>query len=356
MTGRIWREVGDPLVAPTGSGALDGELLAVKDLFAVAGFSIGAGVPAYLDRQAPQMSNAPAVQRLLDAGAAVRGIAQTDQFAYSLDGDNPHYGTPPNPAAPGALPGGSSSGSATAVSLGQASIGLGTDTAGSIRVPASYQGLWGLRTTHGAVPVDGLLPLAPDFDTVGLLTRTPDLLARAAGVLLGTSQRAATTGELHWSDVRLPSLAQWQEAFRVHQAWQAWQVHGAWITAHPGAVIGSAGERFAAAAQVTAEQDADARAILAEARTELDDLLGDQVLIMPTTDGPAPRLDADPAELQANRSSTLRLTCLAGITGRPVVVRPGWIDDTATMNDVPFGTSYLGPRGSDLALIELARG
>ena len=139
--GRIWRVTGSPLVAgrrpANGTRPLDGETVAVKDLFAVAGQPIGAGVPAYLAEATVQPVSAPAVQALLDAGADVVGIAQTDEFAYSIAGANPHYGTPPNPAVPGGLPGGSSSGPASAVALGQASIGLATDTAGSVRVPAS---------------------------------------------------------------------------------------------------------------------------------------------------------------------------------------------------------------------------
>jgi hypothetical protein len=181
---RIWRIVGDPLVPKTGSGALDGETVAVKDLYAVAGQRIGAGNPEWLHHATPEPDHAWAVQQLLINGAAVRGIARTDEFAYSLAGTNAHHGTPPNPKAPHRISGGSSSGSASAVSMGHASIGLGTDTGGSIRVPAAYQGLWGIRTTHGVVPTGGLLPLAPSFDTVGWLTRDPSLLARVAAVLL----------------------------------------------------------------------------------------------------------------------------------------------------------------------------
>lgn len=174
------------------AGELAGLRVAVKDLFAVAGFAIGAGNPTFLAQQSPQPEHAVAVPRLLDAGAAITGIAQTDEFAYSLAGTNIHYGTPPNPRAPGRISGGSSSGSASATTAGQVDIGLGTDTGGSIRVPASYQGLWGLRTTHGSVDRTGLLPLAPSFDTVGVLTRDPTTLRKAIGVLLVNSQRIAS--------------------------------------------------------------------------------------------------------------------------------------------------------------------
>ena len=136
-----------------------------------AGYRIGAGNPTWLRDAARERQHAPAVLDLLKAGASVRGLARTDELAYSIAGANPHYGTPANGAVAGALPGGSSSGPATAVATGQADVGLASDTAGSVRVPASYQGLWGLRTTHGLVPRQGMVPLAPSFDTVGWLTR-----------------------------------------------------------------------------------------------------------------------------------------------------------------------------------------
>jgi Asp-tRNA(Asn)/Glu-tRNA(Gln) amidotransferase A subunit family amidase len=181
---RVWRVVGDPLVAGAAVGPLAGLSVAVKDVIAVQGHRLGAGVPALLAAGRPQPRHAPALARLLAAGASVRGIARMDQLAYSLAGTNEHFPPPPNGAVPGAVPGGSSSGSASAVALREADIGLGTDTAGSIRVPASYQGLWGLRTSYGVVERAGVLPLAPDFDTVGLLTRDAASLRAVASVLL----------------------------------------------------------------------------------------------------------------------------------------------------------------------------
>ena len=139
----VWRSVGDPFLQGAWEGALAGLTVAVKDLFAIAGFRIGAGNPTFLEEARPEKVTAPAVADLLRAGASLRGIARTDEFAYSIAGDNVHYGTPPNGAVVGALPGGSSSGPASAVAAGHADIGLATDTAGSIRVPASDQGLWG---------------------------------------------------------------------------------------------------------------------------------------------------------------------------------------------------------------------
>jgi len=389
---RIWRVVGDPLLPASGSGALDGRTVAVKDVFAVAGHPIGAGVPEYLAAAPVESRSAAAVEALRVAGASVRGIARTDQFAYSIAGRNPAYGTPPNPAVPGAISGGSTSGPAAAVALGQADVGLGTDTAGSIRVPASYQGLWGLRTTHGAVDRDGVLPLAPRFDTVGWLTRdraTLEAAARAslprpgqgadaagptdagAPVLLvapwlleglGPGVRAAFEAgvaalrrsgcdvrEFNGRALGSGPLDDLFAAFRTAQAAEAWRVHGAWIAAHPGVLADDVGARFAWASGVTAEQEAAAIEELDAARGDIDAVLGDGLLLLPSAASVAPALGAEGADIEAVRAATLRMTAVAGVTGRPALSMPGLAVDGA-----PLGTCVVGPRGGDLDLIARA--
>lgn len=399
---RIWRVVGAPLVAAEeasdgGDASLDGgrepagplagETVAVKDLFAVAGYAIGAGVPAYLSGQDPATFNAPAVQALLDAGASVLGIAQTDEFAFSIAGRNSAYGTPPNGVVPGAISGGSSSGPASAVALGHATIGLGTDTGGSIRVPASYQGLWGLRTSHGVVRRTDLVPLAPTFDTVGWLTRTPDLLARAAeATLTGISassvpqQRGvdpvfavdprllasvapgvrdsfdsfvAAATEARSIDapeeVALGDIAHLYEVFRVIQAAEAWQSHGAWIEAHPGSLAADVEARFHFGRSVSPEQEAAARAELQAQREHLDRVLAGRILLLPSASSAAPSLTATAAEFDRIRSNTLGLTCIAGVGGYPAVSAP-----LLSVPEGPVGLCLVGPRGSDLALVGVA--
>jgi amidase len=383
----IWRLVGYPLVPAAGEGGLlHGESIAVKDLFAVAGFRVGAGNPTFLAEGRAAAEHAPALRVLIEAGAQVRGIALTDEFAYSIAGTNAHYGTPPNRAAPGRLPGGSSSGPAGAVAMGQAGIGLGTDTAGSIRVPASYQGLWGLRTTLGSVSREGLLGLAPSFDTVGWLTRSPGLLRRVAEVSLARNAaagpaagpaggryalcpalldlatptvRAAFAGALDsWTrsgilsavdEVALPDPAVVLEAFRTVQAAEAWREHGGWIASHPGALGADVAARFAWAATVTADQEAEARAALGRLRGAIDHALGDAVLLLPSTPTPAPPRTADAAALDAVRARTISLTCLAAVAGRPALSAP-----LLESERVPVGLSLLGPHGSDLDLIDRA--
>ncbi|WP_307852460.1 AtzH-like domain-containing protein [Glaciihabitans sp. dw_435] len=380
-----WRVVGSPLVTGAGEGPLMGQRVAVKDLFAVARYAVGGGVPAFLDGAEPATSHAPAVAALLNAGADVQGIAQTDEFAYSIAGRNPHYGTPPNPAVPGAISGGSSSGPASAVAMGQATIGLGTDTGGSIRVPASYQGLWGLRTTHDAVSVGGVLPLAPSFDTVGWMTRDAATLRLAATASLPPARQksaerrfavapaltALLTDEVRTSfaaaiaelsaaglvddlvEVDLGDIDKLFETYRVVQASEAWGVHGDWITAHPGSLGDDVAARFRIAAEISGETTALARsaAMVAEARIGAE--LDDRILLLPSATSAAPSATADSAEIETVRAGTMRLTCIAGISRKPALSVPVMTVATATTDTAPVGLCLVGPRFTDLSLIQI---
>ncbi|MFL0411653.1 AtzH-like domain-containing protein [Microbacterium paludicola] len=388
----IWRTVGDPLFQGAWEGPLAGLTVAVKDLFAIKGYRIGAGNPAYLESVRPETSMAAAVADLLRGGASLRGIARTDEFAYSVAGDNAHYGTPPNGAVPGALPGGSSSGPASAVSTGQADIGLATDTAGSVRVPASYQGLWGLRTTHGLVPRQGLLPLAQSFDTVGWLTRDGATLQRVADWCLSYDGSASTENVYGESSDELPrrlvvpaealeivepdtraafeallerlelpvermwigALAAYQEPFRIVQGAEAWRNNGEWLRAHPGSVGPAVAERFRAAAAITPEEERDARAALEPLKERIEGVVADAVLILPTVPGPAPMRTADGARVDAVRTATLRLTTPVAVAGIPAVSAP-LLTIPSRLGPAPVGVCLASRAGTDIALVRLAR-
>ena len=354
-----------------------------RSLFAIAGERVGAGNPRFLAEQEPRSETAPALATLLAAGAEVTGLASTDEFAYSLAGRNVHYGTPPNPRAPDGLPGGSTSGPATAVALGRVAVGLGTDTAGSIRVPASYQGLVGIRTTHGAVPTAGVLPLAPTFDTVGWLTRDVGTARRVAEVLfpgapgtvpsrtlvLPAAERHARADVAAACADRRTALAaagvlpapedvalmpevleSWLDAFRTVQGYEAWQAHGDWVLAHPGALGADVAARFALAARITGGEAEDARGIVGEARAWLSAVLDGAVLVVPSSAGGAPARDAPAPAVDAERVGTLHLTCLAGLAGAPAVSTPV----LRTADGRPAGLCVVGAPGSDLHLLGLA--
>lgn len=381
----VWRVVGNPLLpALPGEGAasLAGQSVAVKDLFFLEGFALGAGIPEFLEESPRSTESAWAVDALRRAGAAIRGIAQTDQFAYSVAGGNPRYGMPPNVLVPTSIPGGSSSGSAAAVALGHASIGLGTDTAGSIRIPASYQGLWGLRSSHGAVSVDGVLPLAPTFDAVGWITRNAQILRAAAAtsldagaqVPLDTPRFAIATNFLFAAEpgvqgafveavdaleqagsisspdiVDLGEVAELFQLFRTVQQAEAWRQHGDWVTAHPGVLGGDIAGRFALASRVTGAHENKARQDLTAARARLDSVLDGRILLLPSASSTAPARSADATTLEAIRMATLGMTAVAGIGGYPAVSVP-----MLTVNGAPAGLCLVGPRYSDLALLDIA--
>ncbi len=174
-------------IAPTGSGELDGLRFAVKDLIDIGGHKTACGNPSWRDTHPVAAADAVCVDQLLASGAEFVGKTVTDELAFSLLGENCFYGTPLNPKAPDRVPGGSSSGSASAVACGLADFAIGTDTGGSVRVPASNCGIFGIRPSHGVVSVAGVNPLAPTFDTVGILADTADVLTKAASVLLACS-------------------------------------------------------------------------------------------------------------------------------------------------------------------------
>lgn len=171
-------------LAPTGEGPLAGLRFAVKDLIDVAGRPTGCGNPTWKATHPPAAVHAVCVEQLLAAGARCIGKTVTDELAFSLIGENHFYGTPLNPRTPQRVPGGSSSGSASAVACGLVDFAIGTDTGGSVRVPSSNCGIWGLRPSHGMISVAGVMPFAPTFDTVGIMATSAELLARSAGVLL----------------------------------------------------------------------------------------------------------------------------------------------------------------------------
>jgi amidase len=172
---------------PTTDGALSGLTFAVKDLIDIAGHTTGCGNPTWAKTHGPAVAHAVCVEQLLAAGARCVGKTVTDELAFSLIGENHFHGTPLNARAPDRVPGGSSSGSASAVACGLVDFALGTDTGGSVRVPASNCGLFGLRPSHGRISVAGVLPFAPTFDTVGVMARDSEVLVRVAEKLLGVN-------------------------------------------------------------------------------------------------------------------------------------------------------------------------
>ena len=363
---------------------LSGLGLAVKDLFDIEGLPTAAGNPDWLATHPVPKSTNSCVANMLKAGAAFKGKTITDELAYSLHGQNKHYETLVNPVAPAHIPGGSSSGSAVAVSAHLSDIGLGTDTGGSIRVPSSYQGLWGLRTTHGAVACDNMVALAPSFDTVGWMTRDLDTLSKVANVCLDSAtqsdipneprlgiathlfDKTAHTSlcqtwlntledsnnciELSETQLNLNTL-QTAATFRTLQGNEIWQQHGEWIENTQPDIANDIMLRLDWCKTIKTQDVEQAKAQQTVVINHLTKLFEEiDVLVMPTTPGVAPRCDADDTTLANDRNALLALTAVAGLAGLPQLHLPLF-----TLHNAPCGLSLVGKKGNDLALLALAK-
>lgn len=370
--------------APTGRGPLDGLTFGLKDIYDVAGERTGFGSPDWLRTHAPAAANASVLDVLLAAGARMVGKTHTEEMAFSLTGENAHYGTPQNPAAPGHVPGGSSSGSAAAVAGGLVDFAIGSDTGGSVRAPASFCGIYGMRPTHGRIALDGVCPLAPSFDTCGWFARDAELLARVGGVLLQSSVprstppvrvRIATDAFAQATPeaasalepaVRLveavlgraepvvlahEGLPAWFDVFRVLQYADIWAAHREWIEREKPQFGAQVASRFAAVSQVNAADVERMRVRREEISERLDTLLaGDTVLLMPSAPDVAPLLALPPAETVVVRERALALLCVSGLGGLPQLSMP-----LASIDGLPIGLSLVAARGNDELLLAAAR-
>jgi amidase len=365
------------------AGPLAGLTFAAKDIFDVAGYVTGGGNPDWQATHAAATRTAWAVQVLVDAGTTMVGKTITDEMTRGILGENPHYGTPVNTRAPERVPGGSSSGSASAVAGGLVDLALGSDTGGSVRVPASFCGLYGLRPTHGRIPLDGILLQAPSYDTIGWFARDADLFARVGAVLLQSSLPTTHPARLviaedafeiadpavtqalrpfvdrlatrigNATPVRLApeGLAAWSDQQQVLQGREAWETARDWIDRVNPRFSFEVTERYIMARSYTDADVAAARARREAIRQRLDSVLADDaVLCLPTTPTPAPLRGERMSARRDVRARMSMLTCIAGTTGRPQINLP-----LAAVGGLPVGMSLLGARGADEVLLAFAR-
>ena len=364
-------------------GPLAGLTFAAKDIFDVKGHVTGGGNPDWKASQPAAEATAWAVEALVGAGATMVGKTHTDELTRGILGVNAHYGTPLNPRAPGRVPGGSSSGSAAAVAGGLVDFALGSDTGGSVRIPASFCGLYGLRPTHGRIPLDGILLQAPSYDTVGWFARDAGLFARVGSVLLQTEigparprrlVEAADAFEVADESVRAAlepvverlasligvssrerlaptSLSDWAAGQRVRASSEGWEVVKEWIDRMNPRLSFQVAESCLAGRSLTSAEVAAALAdrekVIARMRTLL---AGDTVVCLPTAPTPAPPRAQTMSERRPLFSRIVQLTCIAGTIGAPQINLP-W----AEVEGLPVGLSLMGAPGSDEMLIAFAR-
>ena len=364
-------------------GPLSGLTFAAKDIFDIAGYVTGGGNPDWKATHGPAERTAWVVKVLTEAGATMVGKTITDEITRGIFGENAHYGTPVNPRAPGRVPGGSSSGSAAAVAGGLVDFALGSDTGGSVRVPSSFCGLYGLRPTHGRIPLDGMLLQAPSYDTIGWFARDADLFARVGAVLLqrdiGTERPrrlviAADTFEVADHSVqqalrpvvdRLASLignctterlaptllSDWSGQQQVLQGREAWETARDWIDRVNPRFSFEVAERYRSASAISDADVAAARAAREAIIERVTAVLTDCSLVcLPTTPTPAPPRGEQLSTRNVLRPRLSALTCIAGTTGTPQINLP-----LAAVDGLPVGLSLLGARGADEMLIAFAR-
>ncbi len=364
-------------------GPLAGLTFAVKDCFHIAGVPTGFGQPDWLASQPVPKATANVVQHLLAAGASMTAKAHCDELCYSLTGENVHHGTPANVNAPGRIPGGSSNGSAAAVAGGLVDFAIGTDCGGSVRIPASYCGILGIRPTHGRISLEGAIPFGPSFDVAGWFARDAAILERVGEVLLGPDPTPAAPRRLVLLrdafdlvepavesalrpaveclrrllpervelDMSGSRLADWFEVFKTIQASEVWGNHGAWIQSAKPALGPGIKERMAWASSLQSEAVAEARAarrdIEASVRARLRP---SDVLCLPSSPRVAPLLNSPIDKIEVEyREQAMRLLCIAGLNGLPQISLP-----LASIDSLPLGLSIAGPRGSDRGLLALA--
>jgi amidase len=368
----------------SGKGPLAGLTFAVKDLFHIEGHRTGFGHPAWLAGHATAPRTAPAVTALLDAGADMVGRTHCDELCYSLTGENAHYGAPVNVNAPGRIPGGSSNGSAAAVAGGLVDFALGSDCGGSVRIPASYCGILGLRPTWGRVSLEEAVPFGPSFDVAGWFARDAEILEKVGRVMLRADRVAGRPARLLIArdafDLVEPAvqtalgpalmrleglvgkreevvvapegLVAWFETFRTIQAAEVWESVGPWVSQASPRLGPGVKERIEWAATVTPDMLAKANARRAEVRARMDQLLGPgDVLCLPTSPRAAPPLGTPVDKIEIEyRNQAMCLLCIAGLAGLPQLSMPmGRIDG------LPLGLSIVGRQGTDTMLLAMAR-
>lgn len=370
-------------VESTSDGPLSGLTFAAKDLFDVADYQTGGGNPDWLMTHPPARRHAAVVETLLAAGATLVGKTQTDELSRGIFGENPHYGTPVNPKATDRLPGGSSSGSAVATAAAMVDFAIGTDTGGSVRAPASFCGIYGMRPTHGRLSLDGVLGQAPSFDTVGWFANDSEMLARVGAALLGTqitdytpqhvilatdafaaadtsaagALRPATEqisrliGASEWRPISPEGLDVWLSHQATLQGREAWATFADWVDQN--------NPRFGfEVADILRAGGAASDARLAEAKTarqkiaaHMDQILKpDTVICLPTMPFVAPLRGQTRSAMKTLRGRVLAQTCTAGLLGTPQITLP-----FAEVGGVPFGLSLIGCRGSDEQLLGFAQ-
>ena len=368
------------------SGTLSGLTFAVKDIIDVEGHITGCGNPDWLRTHKKALRTAPCIRRLLDAGATLVGKTVTEELATGLTGENIHYGTPINVNAPGRVSGGSSSGSAAAVAAELVDFSIGSDTGGSVRAPASFCGIYGIRPSHGRVSMQGVMKLAPSFDVIGWVSLDPILLRNIGTVLFDRPNPIPSPGRLlvaedvmelldynirnelmkavdivakflgpskliRVSDLEgIPGLDKWVNVTRAIWGGEAWAVHKEWINSVKPRFGSGVAARFTARSKVTTSEIEIARLQRDVISAHLKELLsGGDVLALPAAPGIAPPIGGSDLEIDPFREANEPIGCTSGLAGLPQISLP-----LTSFDGLPLGLGIAAGPGNDELLLDLA--
>jgi amidase len=378
----------DPIrIAGAANGPLAGLTFAAKDIFDIAGRIPCCGTPDWLTTHEIPKRTAPAVQLLLDAGATLVGTTITSELVMGLTGENEHYGTPINVAAPGRVPGGSSAGSAAAVAAGVVDFALGSDTGGSVRTPASFCGIFGFRPTHNRLPMEGVMPFALSLDAVGWFAREGALLERVGHVLLSTPKNQAAKKPARLlvatdafdvvdpeiRDALMPEverlaariggsekvamadgedLENWSKTIAVFREREGWDTHRDWIERFHPRLQEQNLMRMKLGQNVTDDDVARAKVKRDAIRKRMEALLaGGAVLAVPAGPGVAPPRATGNEATWRLVAKNGRINSVSPLVGLPQVSLP-----LAKVDGLPMGVGLMAWRGNDEMLLEIARG
>ena len=366
-------------------GPLAGLTFAAKDIYDIKGHTACCGNPGWLATHPPATKTAPAVERLLAAGATLAGMTITEELVMGLTGENPFYGTPVNVAAPGRVAGGSSSGSAAAVAAGLVDFALGSDTGGSVRVPASFCGIYGLRPTYNRVPLDGVMPFAPSLDTVGWFTRDARLMRRVGNVLFDAASAGKTSRrgkflvardafavvDRRVGDALAPAvervarllgpaeeiamadgvdLADWSKLIAVYREYEGWTTHRDWLAGSKSTLSENGTVRMEKGSHIGADAIAAAEIKRDRVRARMTELLADgEILAVPAAPDVAPPRGGDQDAIWRVVGRNGHINAAAALAGLPQISLP-----LAIVDGLPIGLGLIAAPGGDEMLLEIS--
>lgn len=341
----------------TNKGELNGLVFSVKDVFDVKGSTYSNGHPEWLVSHPMATQNATAIDLLLSEGADLVGKTICDELCFSISGENWHYGSPIHPLDPMRYTGGSSSGSAVSVAAELVDFSIGSDCLGSVRVPASYNGLYGFRPTYKRVDNTGEAPYCESMDVLGWMAKELDVFKKVSKVLLKEDKQDFDLKNVYTYQMELESFKKielkdddYLETFRLVQGYEVNQSYKEWITDFKPIIHQGPKQRLKWASTITLKEYQQALQRKKEIEQEFVNLLGnDSIIICPTASSVAIDRRASLDEINQIRQDSSKLLCLSPLSNTPQVTLP-----LMTKDNLPFGISFIGPVNSDVALLEKA--